>query len=1014
MNNLIKGVGAAVILMGAANTAVATYVEGHIWCDTNNSGFIEPTQDEPLAGVEVQAQCTSATDTAEVPLPTCREPNAPYPGVTDTSGFYRIHVKKNTNLTYDVSLPGGGLPADYSILSPDTSPATFAFPMSIDDEFLNPRYIRNVEGNLVYTEPYVAQIDWLVSSATCSDAPQPGIDVLKEVSLNEGPYMDANSVDTAPSGALASKADYRITVTNTGTEALYDVVINDAELGITDYPLAVNPLMPGQVVVLSSGTQISLPGSGNGEVPGDDQNIPGLHKDNACTGRGSYLNTASATGSGVTSGTEVSDEDIAYIVCEEPLIDLRKQVSLDGVDYFDADTAGGPDVPVGVVGQTDAYYRFIVMNTGTEPLTNVTLVDAQLGINTVIMDLAPGASQVIESGETGFEALYQQDICAGTPGNKPNTARVSAVGGISGDDVTASNPANLKCIVGPAISVKKQVRFQDDDAFVDADTPETAPVAQVTDSDMGRTAVYRFIVENVGDEDLTNVTVSDNKLGISGVVIADLPVGASVVIATADAGFENLTVAGQCDTAGTKQNTVSVAANGVLSGLPVNDNDPAFVVCEQPEVCEVVVDQKCMVKAPTIEDKLCTDAISATTLRYIGPNKTNATVAFEGKDSGQVVYSGVDLASGVTILTKPSQNGFTIDAGMGEKLGSKTTITINGVEEIIHTSCSAIYVAGAPAPLDGNTPNPDNAEKGDPSPNWVVVDFREKDDDYVAEAPVMSEAADSCEIPFEGAEVAFSYTITNQGDTVVNLDSVSDALLGEILKNPPVSLGVGESVTYTSDPYALTDSLTNSVNVLASASGNASVSCPAGDSVDIVRASAPELSCEDGKPARLGITYVGGSCADSNHDQESGKASCSGDSTGANPVRLTLEDKKGNVYISQVVTLGETLILDAAALGKDKLDSETNAYIEDGSGLIQSINFHTSCSAPLSVGDQHGGLLISSFMPSEDGKGKGKGKDKDKGKGKGKDKKDKKDKKGKKDKKDKKHDKGKKGKKHKK
>lgn len=117
-----------------------------------------------------------------------------------------------------------------------------------------------------------------------------------------------------------------------------------------------------------------------------------------------------------------------------------------------------------------------------------------------------------------------------------------------------------------------------------------------------------------------------------------------------------------------------------------------------------------------------------------------------------------DLVSGVTILTKPGQNGFTIDAGIGEKLGSKTTITINGTEEIIHTSCSAIYVAGAPAPLDGNTPNPAGAEKGDPSPNWEVVDFREKDDDYVAEAPSLSEAMDACSIPYEDG----SFSDSNQ------------------------------------------------------------------------------------------------------------------------------------------------------------------------------------------------------------------------------------------------------------
>ena len=39
-------------------------------------------------------------------------------------------------------------------------------------------------------------------------------------------------------------------------------------------------------------------------------------------------------------------------------------------------------------------------------------------------------------------------------------------------------------------------------------------------------------------------------------------------------------------------------------------------------------------------------------------------------------------------------------------------------KKVIHTSCSAPFVAGAPAPLD--------SPKGDPSPNWFVEGFEQK------------------------------------------------------------------------------------------------------------------------------------------------------------------------------------------------------------------------------------------------------------------------------------------------
>ena len=973
MNKLTKNIAAVVILAGTTETALATWVSGQVYCDTNNSGAIEQTQDEVLPNVGVQAACTEATDPDSGHI--CTPAGLTYTTATDNDGFYRMDLLSRGELKYDVSLTGDGLPSDYVILEPVPNPASFGFPLTIDDEFLDPNYIVNDGGQLSYTRPYIARMDWLVASSACGNQVNPDINLVKEVSLDNGPWKDANSVDDAPAGSLGADARYRFTMTNTGNEPLYDLLVTDAELGIVDFPVMVNPVYPGQSVVISGSNDPLVPVGNNGESVID---IPSheLLVDNACDTRGAHLNTASVLGYGGTSGREVNAEDIAYILCEEPLIDLRKQVSLDGVHYFDADASGDTDVPVGIAAEASAYYRFIVTNTGSELLTDVRVTDATLGIDQQILDLEPGATQVIESGESGFSALLKDNVCEGSPGYQHNTATVTAEGDISGDSVSSSNPAVVKCIVGPALQVRKQVRVAETAQFMDADTAAEAVVSLPRGDGSHGITEYRFIIENVGDEALYNISVSDARLGITGVQINNLEPGAFVIVDGDTSGFENLSVAGLCDTSGLKRNKVQVTADGAWSGKAVNDADLAFVECEQPLECSLVVDQKCMVKEPASDDKLCTDAISATTLRYTGPNLSAATVVFKGKDSGQVIYNNVNLVSGVTILTRPGQNGFTIDAGIGEKLGSKTTITINGTEEIIHTSCSAIYVAGAPAPLDGNTPNPAGAEKGDPSPNWEVVDFREKDDDYVAEAPSLSEAMDACSIPYAGADVAFSYKITNTGTTQVNLESVQDAMFGEMLDTPPVALAAGESLTLNSDPYPFTQSITNQVDVLAYASGDTAVSCPASDTVLIEKADAPQLSCEDGKPAQLGITYVGGSCSDSNHDQDDRKASCSGDSTGASPVRLTLTDKKGEVYVSQVLAIGESLILDAAAIGKSKLDSETNAIIEDGSGVIQEINFHTSCSAPLATGDQHGGILISSFVPEEDGKGKKHKKDK--------------------------------------
>jgi hypothetical protein len=108
-------------------------------------------------------------------------------------------------------------------------------------------------------------------------------------------------------------------------------------------------------------------------------------------------------------------------------------------------------------------------------------------------------------------------------------------------------------------------------------------------------------------------------------------------------------------------------------------------------------------------------------LLYTGPDILGAHVKFVPKTFplDPVIYDQ-DLIGGVTELSLPFENGFSVDAtahGVTD-LGSKVKIFINGVKEVIHTSCSAPFETGKPAPL--------NNPKGAPSPNWTVVSFEQK------------------------------------------------------------------------------------------------------------------------------------------------------------------------------------------------------------------------------------------------------------------------------------------------
>jgi len=251
--------------------------------------------------------------------------------------------------------------------------------------------------------------------------------------------------------------------------------------------------------------------------------------------------------------------------------------------------------------------------------------------------------------------------------------------------------------------------------------------------------------------------------------------------------------------------------------------------------CNISVDKTCSV-APH-ENLLCNDKISATTLRYIGPSRESVTVTFEGKDGGYAEYTNVDLVSGVTVL---AQNGYTIDAGVGVELGSKTNIYINGDLEIIHTSCSAIYSAGQSAPLDGNSPNSSTGVKGEPSPNWSVVNFRDKSDAFVDSSPQVEK--DNCEVQFGGADVAYQYRIKNIGTTDVNILSIIDNKMPDPLLEPPslLPLPSGEQITLSRTSF-IDETTTNGVIVKAVSGTN---HCSADDIVTVTIAPAP-VSCKE-------------------------------------------------------------------------------------------------------------------------------------------------------------------------
>ncbi len=151
-------------------------------------------------------------------------------------------------------------------------------------------------------------------------------------------------------------------------------------------------------------------------------------------------------------------------------------------------------------------YSITVTNVGDVTLTNVRVVDAKLGIDQNVGDLAPGASAVVTGSYQVTEADIPADMEPGdTSFTLPNTATATSdqVGPVSDDwDVTVNYEFQAP---RAALSITKT-------------GPATAAIGDIIE--------YEIVVTNVGDVDLTDVNVVDAKLGLDE-TIALLTVGAS-------------------------------------------------------------------------------------------------------------------------------------------------------------------------------------------------------------------------------------------------------------------------------------------------------------------------------------------------------------------------------------------------------------------------------------------------------------------------------------------------------
>ena len=120
--------------------------------------------------------------------------------------------------------------------------------------------------------------------------------------------------------------------------------------------------------------------------------------------------------------------------------------------------------------------------------------------------------------------------------------------------------------------------------------------------------------------------------------------------------------------------------------------------------------------------------------------------------------------------------------------------------------------------------------------------------------------------------------------------------------------------------------------------------------------------CEVGeKPVLLTFTYVGGSCPGNNTQDD--KSECNGNAVNAGNVQIKVnedDDGSGDQYFSGTVALGESFTFSAAPFD-DKFPSKIFLNVNG-----QQLNeFHTSCSAPIVVGQTFGALRFDGLVDKD-------------------------------------------------
>ncbi|WP_423920222.1 beta strand repeat-containing protein [Frigoribacterium sp. 2-23] len=292
----------------------------------------------------------------------------------------------------------------------------------------------------------------------------------------------SGAVADGRAGTAGDTVTWSFSLRNTGDVTLTGVALTDTLPGLSAiaygvWPTADGRLAPGETVAATATSTITQ----------------------ADVDAGSVMNTATANGTDPRGGAVTDDAQATVRTAPAtPAIAVEKSQQL----------VPGASGKAGDV----VTFRYVVRNTGSVTLRNVTLIDQQPGISAITFGAWPGETGVLEPGQsvtaTATYVLTQSDVDNGIV-----SSPVTAVGqSPSGGSVDAVDTAAVVLPDSGSIALTK-----------------TGEIVAPGTGAAGDTVRFTFGVVNTGDVTLSGVAIADELPGLSALTYGTWPAGEGVL-----------------------------------------------------------------------------------------------------------------------------------------------------------------------------------------------------------------------------------------------------------------------------------------------------------------------------------------------------------------------------------------------------------------------------------------------------------------------------------------------------